>query len=84
MKNILLIILIACLLSVSLQKLVLNTTESTVHWKGKMWLGNDSHEGTIRFSSGNMTMAVAGKILSMSFEIDMNTFKTLDARPDKD
>ncbi len=84
MRNVLLLILIACLAAVSQQKLVLNTTESTVHWKGKMWLGNDSHEGTIRFSSGNMTIDKAGKISSASFEIDMNTIKTLDAKPDKD
>jgi len=84
MKNILLLLLIACLPGLSQQKLVLSTAESTVQWKGKMWLGNDSHEGTIRFSSGNMTTDKVGKIISASFEIDMNTIKTLDAKPGKD
>ena len=84
MKNILLLLLIACLPGLSQKKLVLSTTESTVNWKGKMWLGNDSHEGTIRFSSGDMAMDQAGKIISASFEIDMNTIKTLDAKPGKD
>lgn len=68
----------------SQQKLVLNTAESTINWKGKMWMSTDSHEGIIHFSSGNMTMDKTGKILSANFEINMNTIKTLDARPEKD
>jgi polyisoprenoid-binding protein YceI len=84
MKNVLLLIIIACLPAFSQQKLALNTAESTVHWKGKMWMTNDSHEGTIRFSSGNMTQDKAGKIIAANFEIDMSTIKTLDARPEKD
>lgn len=79
-----LIVLIACFSAFSQQKLLLNTAESTVDWKGKMWMTNDSHEGTIRFTSGNLTMDNTGKVLSASFEIDMNTIKTQDARPDKD
>jgi polyisoprenoid-binding protein YceI len=74
----------ACLSVFSQQKLVLKTTESTINWKGKMWMSADSHEGIIHFSSGNMTMDKTGKILSANFEIEMNTIKTLDARPDKD
>lgn len=68
----------------SQQKLVLNTAESTINWRGKMWMSTDSHEGIIHFSSGNMTMDKTGKILSANFEINMNTIKTLDARPEKD
>ncbi|MEY3413075.1 MAG: hypothetical protein RIQ70_1765, partial [Bacteroidota bacterium] len=68
----------------SQQKLVLNTAESTINWKGKMWMSTDSHEGIIHCSSGNMTMDKTGKILSAYFEINMNTIKTLDARPEKD
>lgn len=84
MKNIVLLVLIAYLPAFSQQKLVLNTTESTVHWKGKMWLGNDSHEGTIRFATGSMTMDKTGKIITANFEMDMNTIRTEGARPDKD
>lgn len=84
MKKIISLVLIACFPAFSQQKLVLNSTESTLNWKGKMWMSTDSHEGIIRFSSGNMTMDKTGKITSASFEMDMNTIKTLDARPDKD
>ncbi len=84
MSKTILLALIACLTAFSQQKLVLNTAESTLNWKGKMWMSTDSHEGIIRFSSGKMTMDKTGKILSANFEIDMNTIKTLDARPDKD
>jgi polyisoprenoid-binding protein YceI len=84
MKNIVLLVLIAYLPAFSQQKLVLNTTESTVHWKGKMWLGNDSHEGTIRFTTGSMTMDKTGKITTANFEMEMNTIRTEGARPDKD
>lgn len=59
----------------SQQKLVLNTAESTINWRGKMWMSTDSHEGIIHFSSGNMTMDKTGKILSANFEINMNTIK---------
>ena len=84
MKNTILLLLIACLSGFSQQKLVLNTAESSVYWKGKMWLGNDSHEGTIRFSNGSMTVDKTGKITIANFEIDMNTIRTEGARPDKD
>jgi polyisoprenoid-binding protein YceI len=84
MSKTILLVLIACLSAFAQQKMVLNTTERTIYWKGKMWMSTDSHEGIIHFSSGNMTMDKTGKILSANFEIDMNTIKTLDARPDKD
>ncbi|MCP9745183.1 YceI family protein [Lacihabitans sp. CS3-21] len=84
MSKTILLLLIAFLPAFSQQKLVLNTAESTINWKGKMWMSTDSHEGIIHFSSGNMTMDKTGKILSAYFEINMNTIKTLDARPDKD
>jgi polyisoprenoid-binding protein YceI len=84
MKKNILLLLIACLPAFSQQKQVLSTAESTVNWKGKMWMSTDSHDGTIRFSSGNITMDKAGKITAANFEIDMNTIKTLDAKPDKD
>jgi polyisoprenoid-binding protein YceI len=84
MSKTILFALIAFLPAFSQQKLVLNTAESTINWKGKMWMSTDSHEGIIHFSSGNMTMDKTGKILSANFEINMNTIKTLDARPDKD
>ncbi|MCP9756655.1 YceI family protein [Lacihabitans sp. CCS-44] len=84
MKNTVLLFLIACLPAFTQQKLILNTTDSDVHWKGKMWMSNDSHEGTIRFNSGSLTMDKSGKITAANFEIDMNTIKTKDARPDKD
>lgn len=84
MSKTILLLLIAFLPAFSQQKLVLNTAESTINWKGKMWMSTDSHEGIIHFSSGNMTLDKTGKILSAYFEINMNTIKTLDARPDKD
>jgi polyisoprenoid-binding protein YceI len=84
MSKTILLLLIAFLPAFSQQKLVLNTAESTINWKGKMWMSTDSHEGIIHFSSGNMTMDKTGKILSAYFEINMNTIKTLDARPEKD
>jgi polyisoprenoid-binding protein YceI len=84
MTKTILLALIACLPAFSQQKLVLNTAESTINWKGKMWMSTDSHEGIIHFSSGNITMDKTGKILSANFEINMNTIKTLDAKPDKD
>ncbi len=84
MSKTILLLLIAFLPAFSQQKLVLNTAESTINWKGKMWMSTDSHEGIIHFSSGNMTTDKTGKILSANFEINMNTIKTLDARPDKD
>lgn len=84
MKNILLLLIVACLPAFSQQKLVLNIAESSVHWKGKMWLGNDSHDGTIRFSNGSMTVDKTGKITAASFEIDMNTIRTEGAKPDND
>jgi polyisoprenoid-binding protein YceI len=84
MSKTILLALIAFLPAFSQQKLVLNTAESTINWKGKMWMSTDSHEGIIHFSSGNMTVDKTGKILSANFEINMNTIKTLDARPDKD
>jgi polyisoprenoid-binding protein YceI len=84
MSKTILLLLIAFLPAFSQQKLVLNTAESTINWKGKMWMSTDSHEGIIHFSSGNMTMDKTGKILSANFEINMNTIKTLDARPEKD
>jgi polyisoprenoid-binding protein YceI len=84
MSKTILLLLIAFLPAFSQQKLVLNTAEITINWKGKMWMSTDSHEGIIHFSSGNMTMDKTGKILSANFEINMNTIKTLDARPEKD
>jgi polyisoprenoid-binding protein YceI len=84
MSKTILLLLIAFLPAFSQQKLVLNTTESTINWKGKMWMSTDNHEGIIHFSTGNMTMDKTGKILSANFEINMNTIKTLDARPEKD
>lgn len=84
MSKTILLALIAFLPAFSQQKLVLNSAESTINWKGKMWMSTDSHEGIIHFSSGNITMDKTGKILSANFEINMNTIKTLDARPDKD
>ncbi|OYU67901.1 MAG: hypothetical protein CFE22_02495 [Cytophagaceae bacterium BCCC1] len=84
MSKTILLLLIAFLPAFSQQKVVLNTAESTINWKGKMWMSTDSHEGIIHFSYGNMTMDKTGKILSANFEINMNTIKTLDARPDKD
>ncbi len=84
MSKSILLALIACLPAFSQQKLVFNTAESTINWKGKMWMSTDSHEGIIHFSSGNITMDKTGKILSANFEINMNTIKTLDAKPDKD
>ena len=84
MKYIVLFVLITCLPALSQQKFILNITESNVHWKGKMWLGNDSHEGTIRFITGNMTMDKVGNITAANFELDMNTIKTQGASPDKD
>lgn len=84
MSKTILLALIAFLPAFSQQKLVLNTAESTINWKGKMWMSTDSHEGIIHFSSGNMTLDKTGKILSANFEINMNTIKTLDARPEKD
>ncbi|MDP1814869.1 MAG: YceI family protein [Leadbetterella sp.] len=84
MSKTILLLLIAFLPAFSQQKLVLNTAESTINWRGKMWMSTDSHEGIIHFSSGNMTMDKTGKILSANFEINMNTIKTLDARPEKD
>lgn len=84
MKKIIVLLLMAYLPAISQQVYVLNTKESNVFWKGKMWLSNGSHEGTIRFTSGKLTMDKDGKIIAANFEIDMNTIKSLDAEPGKD
>jgi polyisoprenoid-binding protein YceI len=84
MKNTILLILVTSLSVLGQQKLILNTSESTVYWKGKMWMSADSHEGIIRFLAGSVALDKTQNIVSASFEIDMNSIKTSDAPPDKD
>jgi polyisoprenoid-binding protein YceI len=84
MKNTILLIFIASLSVFSQQKLVLNTSESTINWKGKVWMSTDSHEGIIRFLAGSVALDKTQNIESANFEIEMNSIKTLDAPKDKD
>lgn len=84
MKKIIILVLMACLPAFSQKVHVLDTKQSTIVWKGKMWLSNDSHEGTIHFTSGKLTTDKAGNVVGANFEADMNTIKSSDAKPGKD
>ncbi len=76
--------LLAYLPAFTQSTLVLDTKESKVHWKGKMWMSTDGHEGLISFSSGSITLDKDRNISQANFEIDMNTIRSLDAKPGKD
>ncbi|MEA5406100.1 YceI family protein [Arcicella sp. DC2W] len=57
------------------QKFDLSISESQVFWKGTPAFGFGGHEGTLKFSAGNIIVANNGKIQGGSFIIDMNSIK---------
>ncbi len=56
----------------------LSAKESTIFWKGTHIVGNNGHEGTLHFTSGNLTQSANGTITGGSFIIDMNSIKNTD------
>ncbi|MEA5256159.1 YceI family protein [Arcicella aquatica] len=79
-KLITLFLLFGYLSGYAQQKFNLSVTESQIFWKGTPAFGYGGHEGTLKFSSGNMIVSNDGKIQGGTFVIDMNSIKNTDQK----
>ena len=77
-KLITLSLLLSYLSGFTQQKFDLSTSESQVFWKGTPAFEYGGHEGTLKFTSGNITLGKDGKIQGGSFVIDMKTIKSTE------
>lgn len=77
-KLIILSLLLSYLSGFTQQKFDLSTSESQVFWKGTPAFEYGGHEGTLKFTSGNITLGKDGKIQGGSFVIDMKTIKSTE------
>ncbi|MFN8346322.1 MAG: YceI family protein [Spirosomataceae bacterium] len=78
MKKLLVLTLCFHFSAFSQVKTDLSLKESTIFWRGTLAIGNNGHEGTIRFLSGTLTQETNGKLTGGSFVIDMNSIKNTD------
>ena len=63
-------------------ELAINSEGSSVEWKGEV-LGMKSHNGTVKLTEGNLTVA-DGKITGGKFVVDLSTITPLDSTYDAD
>lgn len=83
MKKLLILPLFIHFSAFSQEKADLSLKESTIFWRGTHIVGNNGHEGTLKFLSGNVTQSANGKITGGSFVIDMNSIKNTDEEDEK-
>lgn len=57
--------------------LVLDTTASTVNWKGSKFWGLGKHEGTVRLANGYVILD-SGRVVGGRFVVDMRTIEVSD------
>ncbi|MBB6002840.1 YceI family protein [Arcicella rosea] len=77
-KLIILSLLLSYLSGFAQQKFDLSTSESQVFWKGSHAFEHGGYEGTLKFTSGNITLGKDGKIQGGSFVIEMKTIKSAE------
>ncbi len=69
----------------SQNKYTISPAKNQIKWLGNSSLGGNGHDGFVKVSSGLVLVSATNQIMKGSFEIDMNTIKSIDEKAkDKD
>lgn len=66
-------------------KYAISPAKNQIKWLGNSSFGGNGHDGFVKVNSGMVWVSTAQQIIKGSFEIDMNTIKSIDEKAkDKD
>ncbi len=61
-------------------KYTISPARNQIKWLGNSSLGGNGHDGFVKVSSGMVWVSATNQIIKGSFEIDMNTIKSIDEK----
>jgi len=82
LKSVLVLLMVGFTMFAYAQSKPINVNSSTIAWKGSKVIGG-SHDGSLKFKSGTITMDSKGNFKGGSFEVDMNSIMVKDLESGK-
>ncbi|TYA52381.1 YceI family protein [Formosa maritima] len=83
-RKVIIFIIFACSITINAQtEMPINTSKSSINWKGSMLFNFGEHYGTTQFKEGKITKS-NNKITGGTFTVDMNTIVNTDGNYSED